>query len=509
MTLQRPTRQKCILVYSIESTWSPCPQIRLIKPFSYLQDKWKLVWGIQDGKISMDAAAEADIIVLHRFTPGLMPIAILEEIFALGKPVVYESDDLLNNIPADHPEAADSARWKTGIEYAIRHAHAVVVSTPELAEQYRALNPHVHVLMNYLDIPLFQRQVPRKKKGDPLTIGLLGSSIQPSNFALVAQVLRQLQERYTNLTIHFVGWKCPEGWENTRNTQFFPFIHEYENCAQQLKTLAWDIALIPLADDTYNACKSYIKWLDYSAAGIVSVFSDVSSYNSVVTHEKTGLLLPPEPNAWLDAVVDLIEHPEKRTALAQAAQEEVMRDYSLKAKATHYDATYDAFLGAPSNSALSDTHGSDDRIPALLLLDPLGETDKIDATLIRLGSFLPPNIKIVILTTKQHNSQHLTQQAQQITATPAGYAAMLSKLQQHDAFKWLLSFDVNKIVAPTDIPGLASYQSVMMSLNIPKQVFSEPKAPTTLQGILNATPIGKKPSSIQNLLQSTPLKKKS
>jgi len=347
------SRKKRILIYTVESTWSPCPQIRLIRPFAHLEDEWELIWGIRDGILMTDAVDSADLILLHRFTPGLLPITALEAIFALGKPVVYESDDLLNEIPLDHPEAAAGASWKEGIEYTARRAKAIVVSTEFLADKYRALNPNVHVLPNYLDFDLFFRPVPKADQPDgKITIGLLGSSIQPSNFALVEKSLRALCERYgERLRIHFVGWHCPAGWENHPNARFQSFIHEYVDYAAQLKQWNWDIALIPLASDEYNQCKSYIKWLDYSAAGIASVFSDVTVYNQVVTHDETGFLLPNDDQAWLDTITQLIESPAKRRAIAQAGQQEVQRDFDLRAKATLYDAVYSSIIAKPENVA--------------------------------------------------------------------------------------------------------------------------------------------------------------
>lgn len=337
-------RKKRILVYTVESTWSPCPQIRLIRPFAHLADRWELIWGVKDGFLDTNAAANADLIIFHRFTPGLLPITALQSIFASGKPVVYESDDLLNEIPHDHPEAKMGASWKEGIEYTARHADAIVVSTQFLAEKYRPLNSSIHVLPNYLDFDIFYRPVPENRDAT-ITIGLLGSSIQPSNFALVDEALRILCERYgSRLKLYFVGWECPAGWQNHPNVTFLTFIHEYENYAAQLKQWNWDIALIPLAADEYNQCKSYIKWLDYSAAGIASAFSDVSVYNEVVTHDVTGFLLPNSSQAWLHAMTILIESPEKRHALAIAGQNEVKADFDLRDKAALYDEIYSGLL---------------------------------------------------------------------------------------------------------------------------------------------------------------------
>lgn len=339
-------RKKRLVVYSVESTWSPCPQIRLIRPFAHLKDEWELVWGIQNGQLQSDYLNDADLILLHRFTPGLMSLDVLRTIFSSKIPIIYESDDLLNEIPADHPEAQQGAAWKSGIEFAVRHAKAVVVSTEFLAAKYRELNSAVHVLPNYIDFDLFYRPVPQSAEPDGrINIGLLGSSIQPSNFALVDQALRALVERYgTRLHIDFVGWECPQGWSGHPLTTFHTFVHQYVDYAAQLRQWNWDIALIPLASDEYNQCKSYIKWLDYSAAGIASVFSDVSVYSQVVTHEVTGLLMPNSSQAWLDAITQLIESPGKRHALAAAGQKQVREGFDLAAKAAHYHDVYSRCL---------------------------------------------------------------------------------------------------------------------------------------------------------------------
>lgn len=230
-----------------------------------------------------------------------------------------------------------------------------MVSTDFLADKYRPLNANVHVLPNYLDFDLFFRPVPgTEQTGGTITIGLLGSSIQPSNFALVDKSLRTLCERYgARLQIHFVGWHCPSGWENHPNARFQSFIHEYVDYAAQLKQWNWDIALIPLASDEYNQCKSYIKWLDYSAAGIASVFSDVTVYNQVVTNDETGFLLPNDDQAWLDTITQLIESPAKRHAIARAGQQEVQRDFDLRAKAALYDAVYSSIADKPKALAAS------------------------------------------------------------------------------------------------------------------------------------------------------------
>lgn len=355
--------KKRILIYSVETPWSPCAQIRLVRPFTRLSTEWEIIWGYHNGTFVVDALYDTDLVILHRFTPALMPASLLEKILASGKPVIYESDDLLNDIPEDHPEAAEGKNWKEGIEYAIRHAHAIVVSTDSLATQYRAFNPCVHVLKNYIDHDLFFRDVSRKSIGDPVTIGLMGSSIQPANFAIIEDVLHDLRTKYGHsITWHFLGTQCPAGWENLPNVQYFPFIPDYATCANKLQSLAWDIGLIPLAKaDRYNECKTYIKWLDYSSCGIASVFSDVAVYDEVVTHDVTGYLLPDDPAIWLSTIIELIEYPEKRAVIATAAQKEVLANHTLHHNVWRYKDVYDSLINANISSgklpSIRDHHG--------------------------------------------------------------------------------------------------------------------------------------------------------
>lgn len=478
--LEKTTKKKKrIAIYTVESTWSPCPQIRLLRPFAHLADDWELVWGISNGQVSLDAAKDADLIILHRFTPGLMPIPTLESIFALGKPVVYESDDLLNAIPADHPEAATSRQWKEGIEYAAKHANGIVVSTHYLAEKYRAFNTNIHVLENYLDVGLFYRPVPAKKKNAPITIGLLGSSIQPSNFAIVESVLTALCDKYKDqITIHFVGWDCPEGWQHHANVKFFSFIHAYVDCAKQLQDMAWDIALIPLAQDDYNQCKSPVKWLDYSAAGIVSVFSDVSVYSKVVTHNKTGYLLPNTHDVWLKTITALIESPQLRQKIALAAQKEVEKDYNLKHHASQYDQVYSSFLdlsgnaathtqpvtappkAAPAKPEAATAAKHSERIPSILILDPGAQSTEVQASLDSLAAFLPDIVKVVVLTTGEGITHRVMGASLQcVPVKPNAYASMLSRLQNHVALKWLTHQKAGHLFIASDIPEIDRYRA--------------------------------------------------
>ena len=428
--------KKLLVVLSIESTWSPCPQIRFVLPFTYLQDEWEVVWGIENGAFDYPAIRRADLIVLHRFTPGLIPLSDLRTLYGMGKPIVYETDDLLNDIPAYHPQAADSKKWKAGIEYAVKNSRAVVVSTPFLSAKYRPLNANVSVLPNYVDFDRFYRRVP-SGDSDTITIGLLGTSIQGPNYALVEAALHSIVERHPGrIRIYFMGWEAPAGWENHPAATFLPFVHEYQEYAKQLLEMRWDIALVPLVDDNFNHSKSAIKWLEYAAAGVAPVFSDVSVYRDVVDQGRTGLLVRNTSEAWLEALESLIGDPALRRQIARTAQAEVLKHYSLAGKAALYGATYAKAIDGGDANAVAALPPPEPAINGVLLLDARGDAAKVQATLASLDGMDESEPVIVVLTVREGAVPEWTDTLRYIQVAPEEYDLAVEQLSGHPDFDW-------------------------------------------------------------------------
>jgi glycosyltransferase involved in cell wall biosynthesis len=420
-----------VAVCSVESTWSPCPQIRLILPFTFMDKQWQMEWAIKDGRFDQEALQRADIIVLHRFTPGLLPQDALQALLGDGRPVIYETDDLLNDIPDYHPQAADSRRWKPGIEYTVKHAQAVTVSTPYLADKYRALNSNIHVLPNYVDFDRFQRAVPAQD-GEQIVIGLLGTSITGPNFDLVSDALRVLCERHPQrLRLHLVGWECPAAWRDHPAVRFDPFIHAYQDYAAQLKQWNWDIALVPLVDDDFNHSKSAIKYLEYAAAGIATAFSDTVVYNTLVEDGRTGLLVAPSHQTWLTAIASLVEDGALRRRLARTAQADVGRHHALKENVWRYEQAYRQFAKLPAQA-----HVQEASTPAVLLLDRAGDAARREASLQRMDSGKFAALPKAILTTQSSDLPTGNDMLRYVQFAPEEFDAALALLMAHPDFDW-------------------------------------------------------------------------
>jgi glycosyltransferase involved in cell wall biosynthesis len=100
--------------------------------------------------------------------------------------------------------------------------------------------------------------------------------------------------------------------------------------------LRWDVAIAPLGDDTFTRGKSDLKYLDYAALGIPGVFSDVRPYRETVRHRETGLLAANEPEAWAEALEEVVSDAALRARLAEAATRDVHGHRMLKTNATRW-----------------------------------------------------------------------------------------------------------------------------------------------------------------------------
>lgn len=433
-----------LVICAIEVPKNACPQIRLLAPFSFFADDWELVWGIVDKEMRLETLQSADAILLHRFMPGVCDLDTLKAIFNLGKPVIYETDDLLTEVSDGIPNADFMRRGKAGMEYAIRHANAVIVSTQFLADKYRPMNPNIHVLVNFLDFDRFYRPVPLQET-NTISIGLVGTSLMPYNFALVDGALRNLCEKYPGrIRLCFIGHEAPTGWEGHPAVEYQPVLHGYHAYGEWLLEKRLDIALIPLVDDAFNNSKSVIKWMEYSAAGVASVFSNVSTYRAVVDNGRNGLLVEERPEAWLAAIERLIVDPALRRQLARTAQSEVRKHFSLRENAARYHQTYLYAIGATAQADAVEFAREPERVPGVLVLDREANAAGIERSLERLAQGQYRGLPVIVLTTLPGEMPEWTDSLRCVQTTAGEYAAAAEELCALADFDWAVIIEAGQ-----------------------------------------------------------------
>lgn len=329
-----------IAIYGREFSVSSCPQIRFLRPARHLLDAIKVSWGVEE--LSNDTFKpkfiNADLYVITRIYPNNYTQSSIDELFDSGKPVIYDTDDLLIDLPPDNLHAQEYSQYRPYIEQLLRRAHAVTVSTFELARRLSPYNNNIHIIPNYIDFDLFYR-LPKPARRQ-VRIGLSGTAARESDFKLVDIALRRICDEYRHrVRIFFIG-AIPYDWQNHPQSEFIPFISDYRAYAARMKALDLDIGLAPLQDNEFNSCKSPVKWMEYSALGMATICSYTTAYKHVIAQGKTGLMVENQPEKWYTAIKLLIDQPEYRQLLALEAQKEVLRNYSLQRQGHRWLAAY-------------------------------------------------------------------------------------------------------------------------------------------------------------------------
>jgi glycosyltransferase involved in cell wall biosynthesis len=97
---------------------------------------------------------------------------------------------------------------------------------------------------------------------------------------------------------------------------------------------AADVAVYLLDDTLLNRAKCLMKLVDLLLAGVPIVADAVGQANEYIQNDKTSLLVSPgDIEAMAQRVVDLLDNPERRCRLGQAARAHLLHDWTWESQA--------------------------------------------------------------------------------------------------------------------------------------------------------------------------------
>ncbi len=331
--LNRRTKRIRVGIISADKEDLACFNIRVHDPLSRLgnyidfvritRTQTQRTYSLRD-----DLLESCDVFLVQRLFPSQDTASILDKVFACDKPVLYETDDLLDQTPPDNP-MYDMIRPRIPfIRDTMRKATAIMVSTPSIREHYSPLNIDISVFPNYLSEERWLNVEKPAPQSDVITIGFAGTNTHLNDIRLIENAIFKVA-RYFGDKVRFVFWGCiTDSLRTLPNATWINTGVSYLQYPKRLASLNFDIGLVPLGDTLFNRGKSHIKWMEYSALGIPAICSDVVAH-ALIKEKGLGQVIPNEENAWFDAIVHLIEHPEERAALGKAAQTYVRKHLML------------------------------------------------------------------------------------------------------------------------------------------------------------------------------------
>jgi glycosyltransferase involved in cell wall biosynthesis len=284
-------------------------QLRVGKKGSGIWERW-------------DRGLRPDLVVLTRY--GL-PFGkeILDYFRVKNIPVVYHIDDNLLEIPSSLGAVIQQSQGAVEViqerRYLLENCDLIYASTTYLTEHLKSLFPQQRFFTG-IYAPYMASHIHKKKKlfKAPLTIGYMGSRGHQEDLELVVPALVRLLDDNPKLRFEVFGTiKMPPALVRFGARVKSHAVNKgYVGFLEKLANLDWDVGLAPLVDDKFNLCKAPTKYIEYTAAGVPVVASDIPVYSEVIPKDG-GLLVQQD---WYAALDSLLKSPKLRETVLENAQ---------------------------------------------------------------------------------------------------------------------------------------------------------------------------------------------
>lgn len=261
-----------------------------------------------DGRVR----GEPDVLVISRIMGDLVP-----EVVRKAKRhclVVYDTDDWFFDVPEYNP--AHALPDIGFMHEAMAEADFITCSTPELVEGYAKLNRTV-LLPNYLDPDIWTGNEGKYRRAhNGVYLGWMGAfHWRGGDLELLKPWLPQFLADHPEVTLVSAG--SPELFEylgvdglttpdmvGQKPTELSKHLRPYSHLPAMLAN--FDVSLVPLAQNKFNACKSWVKGLESNAMGVPAVASPSREYRAYIEPGTNGYLV--RKNAWAVAVERTIDN---------------------------------------------------------------------------------------------------------------------------------------------------------------------------------------------------------
>ena len=253
-------------------------------------------------------------LMMHESVPSLF--ALMKQ---RGERIVVDVDDFHFGLPEDNVAFSSTNPHKNPsnnrmhYEISIRYADTVTVSTEFLADFYSRRCRDVRLVRNAIDAERFPMTVQPEKP----TFGWVGGTLWRSNDI---ETLRDWMPAFVKdhgVSVHHSGhipgdskhFAVRAGLGRVR-TQLMTLVKNYPSLFSDIH-----VGLVPLSRNDFNEAKSYLKGLEYAAAGIPFIATPTDEY--VMLHKSGVGRLAETADEWRDHAIELLDPDVRREEAAR------------------------------------------------------------------------------------------------------------------------------------------------------------------------------------------------
>lgn len=227
--------------------------------------------------------------------------------------LIIDNDDAFSLMDDSHAEYTIQGDRHLALEYLIKNADQIWVSTQSLARQHKRSNPSVCVISNTLDKRLWRQDHTPSLKGR-LQMVYMGTATHDDDFKMLLGALDVLAKKYPkSFKLSVIGVSSCE----LPKRRWIKRLYQPRGHAIYPKFVDWfikqgpfDIGLCPLVESPFNNYKSDIKCLDYIGINAMPITSNVPAYNTtelndyIVRIDNTQAL-------WINELGKILAKPDK------------------------------------------------------------------------------------------------------------------------------------------------------------------------------------------------------
>ena len=249
---------------------------------------------------------------------------------ANGQIVIQDIDDDFWSIPkwnssyaATHPSMNKECNTDFYLE-GLANSNLIVASTPYLAEKMSEVNDHVVLIENHVNVDSFEKAQAQMGARSDVRVGWTGDvAMKVGDLACLRSVASMFKWHHIGDKpgAHLVGVL---GEHHDITTSPLCASSEYAS------HFTFDVGVVPLNHSAiFNQSKSFIKGLEYSAAGMPFVASPTPEY--VRLHEELGIgFLAPKTKMWAKWLKALVNDRDLRELHGMLAQAKVRERYDVR-----------------------------------------------------------------------------------------------------------------------------------------------------------------------------------
>lgn len=264
----------------------------------------------------MSKAAARDLVFVQRKLLRPLVVFFLSRVTSN---LVFDHDDAIFLKSSGQPSSTRSRRYGA----VVRAAQLVLSGNKYLSETVQAYGGNAAVIPTAVDMERYERFDRDGGQADPLTLVWIGSRSTSRYLEQHRRMFEALAMRLPDLRLRIIG--DFEFSVSGMDVECVPWTEEGEASA----LAAADIGIAPMTDDPWTRGKCALKIIQYMAAGLPVVSSDVGANSEVVRHDETGYLVD-STEAWCDAITRLADSAALRTSMGSAGRQVAEAEYSQR-----------------------------------------------------------------------------------------------------------------------------------------------------------------------------------